>query len=373
MPKCFASALAAAAASNCHAGSARVGTLPLRERGGRAVGDEQLGDVQALEHAPLASAAGTSVSVNCARREIEPRDARPVPARIHGDEQAVALGVEQVGIGHRARRDDAQHLALHRPLARRRVADLLADRDGLAQLHELREVAIDGVVGHAGHRDRRAGRLSARGQRDVEQPRGALRVVVEKLVEIAHPVEEQLVRMLRLGAEVLLHHRRMARRCGSGGMDGGAHSPIIRVRHSRLAHWRGSARLRHNALAPIRNADAASRARARPPRARRSAPPLVGAVRDRDRSRREAGGRCGGARRRARDRVRQDRLRRQHGLRPARAHAHRRRASRRAAARARAVASAPAPARCSTTPSCGSSSRSRRPRSRAATRACAGR
>ena len=133
-------------------------------------------------------------------------------ARIDRDEQAVALRVEQIGVGHRARRDDAQDLALDRSLARRGIADLLADRHRLAELHQLREIAVDGVIRHAGHRDRRAGRLPARGQRDVEQPRGALRVVVEELVEIAHPVEEELVRMLRLGAEVLLHHRRMRRR-----------------------------------------------------------------------------------------------------------------------------------------------------------------
>jgi hypothetical protein len=36
--------------------------------------------------------------------------------------------------------------------------------------------------------------------------RRALRVVVEELVEIHHPVKQQHVRMLRLDAEILLHH-----------------------------------------------------------------------------------------------------------------------------------------------------------------------
>ena len=45
------------------------------------------------------------------------------------------------------------------PLRGRRVADLLADRDRLAELHQLREVLLDRVVRHAGHRDRRARRL----------------------------------------------------------------------------------------------------------------------------------------------------------------------------------------------------------------------
>ena len=37
------------------------------------------------------------------------------------------------------------------------------------------------------------------------------RVVVEQLVEVAHAVEQQHVRMLRLDAQVLLHHRRVLR------------------------------------------------------------------------------------------------------------------------------------------------------------------
>jgi hypothetical protein len=72
-------------------------------------------------------------------------------------------------------------------------------------------VLVERVVGDARHRDRRAGRLAACGQRDVEQPRGALGVAVEELVEIAHPIEQQPVRMLVLEPEVLLHHRRVFR------------------------------------------------------------------------------------------------------------------------------------------------------------------
>ena len=41
--------------------------------------------------------------------------------------------------------------------------------------------------------------------------RGALRVVVEDLVEVAHPIEQQRVGVLRLDAQVLLHHRRVRR------------------------------------------------------------------------------------------------------------------------------------------------------------------
>jgi hypothetical protein len=42
------------------------------------------------------------------------------------------------------------------------------------------------------------------------RPRGALGVFEEQLVEVAHAVEQQHVRMLGLDAQVLLHHRRVS-------------------------------------------------------------------------------------------------------------------------------------------------------------------
>jgi len=50
--------------------------------------------------------------------------------------------------------------------------------------------------------------LAALGQRDIEGGRGLDRIVEEQLVEIAHPVEQQMVGMHRLDRQVLAHHRR---------------------------------------------------------------------------------------------------------------------------------------------------------------------
>jgi hypothetical protein len=137
---------------------------------GYPIGNQQLGYVEPLERgADLGRRDLGEREVS--RREIEPRDAGAVLARLQRDEQAVALRVEQIGIGDRTGRDDAQHLAFDRSLACRRVADLLADRHRFAELHELREVARHRVIRDARHRYRRARRLSARGERDVEEPR----------------------------------------------------------------------------------------------------------------------------------------------------------------------------------------------------------
>jgi hypothetical protein len=127
-------------------------------------------------------------------------------------QQIVALVIEQRRIRQRAGRDDARDLAFDRAFRGIRVTDLLADRNRLAELDELGEVLFDGVIGHACHLDRFACGSATRGQRDIEQARSVLRVVEEKLVEVAHAVEDEHVRMLCLDAQVLLHHGRM-RRC----------------------------------------------------------------------------------------------------------------------------------------------------------------
>ena len=138
--------------------------------------------------------------------EIQRRDADLLSVESERDEQVVLPCVEETGFGQCARRDDPDDLSFHRALGRRDVAHLLADRNGLAQLDQLLQILVDCVIGNAGHRDRRAVRLTASGQRDVEQLRRALRVVEEEFVEIAHPVEEEGVRVVGLDAKILLHH-----------------------------------------------------------------------------------------------------------------------------------------------------------------------
>jgi len=122
------------------------------------------------------------------------------------EQDVVDLVIEQRRVGERPRGDDARHLPVHRPLGRRDIADLLADRNRFAQLHQLREVLLDRMHRHACHLHRRPGRLPALREGDIEEPCALLGVVVEELVEIAHPVEHQDVRMLALDAQVLLHH-----------------------------------------------------------------------------------------------------------------------------------------------------------------------
>jgi hypothetical protein len=65
------------------------------------------------------------------------------------------------------------------------------------------------VVRDAAHRDAvAAGVLRTRREREIEGARRRERVLVEHLVEIAHPEEHDGVAVLPLGVEVLTHRRR---------------------------------------------------------------------------------------------------------------------------------------------------------------------
>jgi len=169
-----------------------------------------------------------------AARQIEPGQADRAFRAGKREQEVVGLLLEQRRVGERARRDDARDLPVDRALRSRRIADLLADRYRLADAHQLGEILVDRVIRHAGHPDRRARRGAARGEGDVEQARGALRILVEQLVEIAHAVEEQHVGMLRLDAQVLLHHGGVRRDGIGGGGRFGFHRPYSSVVNQKL-------------------------------------------------------------------------------------------------------------------------------------------
>ncbi len=163
------------------------------------------------------------------RRELERREAeRSQHARaVDHDEVVVRARIEGVRLEAEPRRDHADDLARHDALDLRRIRHLLADRDLPTLLEELRDVPGGRVVRHAGHRDPFGlARLAARGERDVEELRRDDRVLEEHLVEVAEPKEQDRVRILILGAQVLLHHGRVL----PALRDGSAHATRSRPR-----------------------------------------------------------------------------------------------------------------------------------------------
>ncbi len=104
----------------------------------------------------------------------------------------------------------------------RGVLDLLAHGHAMTQPDEPLQVIVGALDRHAAHGDVGSLVLAALGQHDAERPAGDLGVLEEELVEIAHSVEQEAVRVGRLDLHILRHHgrdaagvrRRLGRRSG---------------------------------------------------------------------------------------------------------------------------------------------------------------
>ncbi len=145
---------------------------------------------------------------HAALRHAEPRQATARARRlVHGQQQRLGLVGQQLGIGQRAGRDHAHHLALHRALGRAHLAHLLGNGHRLAHLDQARQVILKGMKRHPRHHHRLAARLPALRERDVEQARRLFSVLPEQLVKIAHAVEQERFGVPGLEGQVLLHHR----------------------------------------------------------------------------------------------------------------------------------------------------------------------
>src|SRR4029453_14546731 len=107
-------------------------------------------------------------------RDIEKRDADgaiPVAARCRGDrhQEGGLARVEIAGVGERARRDDADDLALDDALRLAWIFALVADRTAKTFSDEGRDVTVDRLERYAAHRNAAAvGVLRPGGQRQLE-------------------------------------------------------------------------------------------------------------------------------------------------------------------------------------------------------------
>jgi hypothetical protein len=188
----------------------------LRQLGGR-IGQQQLPRLdppqlfeQRARHATVRS--GHLGRTQLARRRFEHRQPEGLP-RPQCHQRELATGLDPPRITRQAGRHHLDDLALHQALARdlTRVLDLLADRHAITELRQALQVLVRGVHRDAAHRNWIRLRLVAGGERDVEQRRSDLGVLQEHLVEVPHPVEQDLVRVLRLDGEELTHHGRVER------------------------------------------------------------------------------------------------------------------------------------------------------------------
>ena len=101
--------------------------------------------------------------------------------------------------------DDFYDVPFDDPFGMFGVFELLANGDTVPRLEKLGQVRVECVMGESGKRDFPGSAVAALCQCDSQNARGGGCVFFKRLEEIAHPEEENRVRVARLDAGILLH------------------------------------------------------------------------------------------------------------------------------------------------------------------------
>ena len=133
--------------------------------------------------------------------DVDPGQSPAFAELVDRRQVAVLPGREEGEVGNRAGTDDAGDRALDQTAAGR--GHLLGDGDGVSRRQQSSQIVVERVMGDAGHRRASRAAERARGQGDARVPRQDPGVLVEGLVEVTEPVEEDRPGMLRLQIEIL--------------------------------------------------------------------------------------------------------------------------------------------------------------------------
>lgn len=143
-----------------------------------------------------------------AARQLQPGQSALIASRSDAGQIVGDFGIEERVFGQRARSHDPRDFAFDEPLGLLRIFDLLADCRPVTGPNQLLQVAIECVIREARHRDRIGRALVPAGQSQPQHPRSNLGVLVEQLIKIAHPKQQQRPRILGFHLQIPLHHRR---------------------------------------------------------------------------------------------------------------------------------------------------------------------
>ncbi len=145
-----------------------------------------------------------------AGRDVGMRQSAVLACDHKGGQVVVAGRIQQTGLDDCAGRDHPDDLARDQAVDRL-AAGLLTDRDMVAVLDQTRDIGVDCVKRDAGHRHTTRAVLvhvGPAGQDDLEVARDRLGVIVEGLVKIAQPKEEDRTRVSALDLQILPTQRR---------------------------------------------------------------------------------------------------------------------------------------------------------------------
>ena len=140
--------------------------------------------------------------------QISQPDGHPGIASGDRGQKTIFLGLEDVQIGGRAGRDDADHFAAYQLLAGAGLLHLIADSDFVTGAQQPGNIGFRGVKGDAAHGDGFAALAIARGEGNLQFFGGDQGVFVEKLVEVPQTKQEQRLGIALLDRLILPHQRR---------------------------------------------------------------------------------------------------------------------------------------------------------------------
>ena len=143
-----------------------------------------------------------SLEQELAGTEVDGRKPDPRVRPGNGHQEVVFRPGEPALLEHGPGRHGLDDLATDETLGEPGVLDLLADGDPVARADELAEVLGGGLDRHA----REGHAVAPGGQRDLEDPRSELGVLVEHLVEVADPVEQDGILVLCFDLTPMLQH-----------------------------------------------------------------------------------------------------------------------------------------------------------------------
>ena len=133
----------------------------------------------------------------------------PITARAYHAGDVVILAFLQHGAFRDGTgRNHPDDLPLHQSLCQSRVLHLFADSNLIAPSHQPRNIALAAVEGNAAHRHPLLCGFASvpGGQGQIQLLGRQLCVLVEHLIEIPQPEEQDAVRILFLDLQILLHH-----------------------------------------------------------------------------------------------------------------------------------------------------------------------
>src|SRR5437899_7369468 len=168
-----------------------------------------------------------------AGREIERRQPGRRAPSVDRQQEIVAAALEPVVGEDGAGGDGLDDRAPHEALGELGILHLLADRHAVTEARQPPQVLGRRLDGNTGEGHLRSAAVVARRESEAQFARGELRVVLEHLVEVTHPEEQDGVGVSRLDLAILLHQRCVrldSWRHGSSTTNGWPPSRVLRRR-----------------------------------------------------------------------------------------------------------------------------------------------